>query len=218
VWTKENFKEFRKLKRQGFTLTELEEYFGEKIYESGLVNKKSSLLGFLDYINEIKIYPEEILYHVEINNSIISKTNKDYILSFNCDNIRYVIILMYFKINKYDTYNVIFTTDTQYKKYIDELNNIFLNKNGMVNDKDRKKLENILESETNNNHLISLMKKLSYVIIDFYKNNISNYYLSIGETKNPIKIKLYKNIINNSFNFVEQKIKDSSGNVYWIYS
>jgi hypothetical protein len=63
------------------------------------------------------------------------------------------------------------------------------------------------------------MKKVSYILFDFVKNKLGNVIFSIGQTKNPIKINIYRNIIKNSFeNVIEKEFKiDSVGNKYCIY-
>ena len=51
-----------------------------------------------------------------------------------------------------------------------------------------------------------------------WNKNIKGSKLSLGNTDNYKKIKLYRNIIKNSFNNVkEYEVVDKSGNIYFVY-
>jgi predicted choloylglycine hydrolase len=79
---------------------------------------------------------------------------------------------------------------------------------GYITDNERDYLVNIVEKETGFHQLYGVMKKISYIIFDFFKNH-SDIIISIGETKNPVKINLYRNIIKNSFENIEsEKVKN----------
>lgn len=217
-WTKEKFLEYRKLKRSGYTHKMLKEHFGDVIYDSGLYNKNASKFSFLKSFNEIKINPIELPYKNWKSNSLFYKGKYDYFAEFETikEN-TYSLCLMYCEINNQPTYNILFTTKEMMDKYLSELNKILLSKKGISND-DMEYLKSIFEKETNLNEIIDIMKRISFVIFDMYESNIKNQLLSIGETDNYKKIKLYRNIIKDSFDEVnENQVKDRFGNKYFVY-
>ena len=56
---------------------------------------------------------------------------------------------------------------------------------------------------------MKLMKSISYILLDIYTDYTSIDCFSIHSTDNPTKIKLYRNIIKDSFkNIKEKKIGD----------
>ena len=123
---------------------------------------------------------------------------------------------MYFEINNIPTYNIIFTTRKQYDVYDKKLNQYI--KKGHITNDELEELKKMFETETNFNDIYGIMKKISFVIFDLYNTKIKGNYLSIGETDNYKKIKLYRNIIDNSFeNITETEIFDKLGNKYYIY-
>jgi len=215
-WTREKFIEYRKLKKSGYSHKQLKEYFGDDIWESGLYNKNANLMPWLKFINEIKINPLEIPYSFWNRKSIFFNNKLDYFAEFESENIKYILNLMYFEINNISTYNVIFTTKTQYDIYDDKMTQYM--KKGNITDDEYDELKNIFETETNFNDIYGIMKRISFVIFDLYNTKIKGNYLSIGETDNYKKIKLYRNIIENSFeNITETEIFDKLGNKYYIY-
>ncbi len=205
-WTKEKFIEYKKLKRKGYTSEMLKEYFEEDIYHSGLYNKKSTILPFLDFITEIKITPEKTDYNISERRSDIYPNKSDYIISFENEGVYYVISLFYYIISDIETYNLLLTTKKQWNDYLNKLESI------------RHELVNIVEKETGLNQLYSIMKKVSYIIFDFYKDH-PEIIISIGETDNPVKISFYRNIIKNSFDDIEDMGDrlDHFENKYYLY-
>lgn len=215
-WTREKFIEYRKLKRNGYSHDQLKEYFGDDIYESGLYNKNANLMPWIKFINEIKINPLEIPYSFWNRKSIFFNDEFDHFTEIESDNVKYILELMYFEINNIPTYNVIFTTKEQYELYDKKINQYI--KKGYITNDEFDKLKNIFETETNLNDIYGIMKRISFVIFDLYNTKIKGNYLSIGETDNIKKIKLYRNIIKDSFeNITEDETLDKDGNKYYIY-
>lgn len=216
-WTKEKFLEYRRLKRSGYTHQMLKEYFGEDIYYSGLYNKNgSSIPKFYNFINEIKINQEETYYDYlpKISNFIKNKT--DYILTFNSNNISYIICFMFFPINNIDTYNIVFTTEEQWIEYNRKLR--ALQKIRRLNNDDFELLDDIISKETNLNDLFPIFRKLSWIILDFYNNHLKGKLISIGETKNEKKINFYRNIIKDTFKNISEKEVIFNDEKYFIYN
>lgn len=216
-WTIEKHKKYRKLKRSGYSDEMLIEHFGEDIYYSGLYNRKSTIMPFLGFITEITITPEFVNYNVNKNKSIIYINKFDYVINFIDNDIKYIICLFYYVIEEIETYNVLFTTENQWIDYENRLNEI--GKKGYVTDLERIELANIVEKGTGFNNLFSIMKKISYILSDFIKIGLINV-LSIGETRNIVKINLYRNIIRNSFKNIKEidNKYDEFGNKYFLYS
>lgn len=48
------------------------------------------------------------------------------------------------------------------------------------------------------------MKKISYILFDIFKKELSGNIISLGEIKNIVKINLYRNIIKSSFSNIEE--------------
>jgi hypothetical protein len=218
-WTKEKFLEYRRLKRSGYSHEMLKEHFGEDIYESGMYNRNGSslpsILLYGNFINEIKISPEETDYDYIPRLSSFIKGKSDYIITFNSNNITYIICLMFFPINGIETYNVVFTTEDQWSEYNNRLRE--MRKKGTVTSSDFEILSKIIGRETNFNDLFPILRKLSWILLDFCSNHLKNINLSIGETDNEKKINLYRNIIKDSFpNFGETKVSQDGFN-YYIY-
>ncbi len=221
-WTREKFLEYRKLKRNGYSHEMLKEYFGEDIYYSGLYNKNAHIIPydyFIKYfenvINEIKINPEQTIYNITPVPSNLYLSKIDYILTFISNNISYTICLMYYKIHDDDTYNIIFTTTEQWNEYRQEFFNI--SKKGNINEKEWELLNNIISRETGLNDLFPIFRKLSWILLDFYDKNIKGELLSIGDTDNKKKINLYRNIIKDSFQNVNESEIVFNENKYYIY-
>jgi hypothetical protein len=222
-WTREKHIEYRKLKKSGYSTKELLEYFGDDIYYSGIYNRDAGILPFKVFnkiaknLNEIKINPEEVYYYSIPTRSDIYKNKWDNILVFESENVEYVVVFMYFIINKIDTWNIIFTTRTQWDNYKSTINK-FKDKGYITND-EYDILNNIISDDTGLDNLFSVMKKLSYIILDFYNTNLKGSILSIGDTNNPIKIRLYNNIIIDSFKDIKkEEVFDNDGNRYYLYS
>ena len=211
MWSKEKHKEYRKLKRSGYSDKELKEYFGDDIYESGLYNKKSNILRFLDYkINEIKIEPGETEYTLKKQKSITFKDKSDIIIEFNVKDHDYILILFYIFSNGIESYEIVFTTKNQYDEYIKEYNNILSIPGNHFSVDEQKLLSSIIEKETNYNEIIPLIKSISFILFDIHDSFNLFHVFSISETEKPMKIKLYRNIIKDSFaNVDEEKIDNT---------
>ena len=216
-WSKEKFIEYKKLKRSGYTDKMLIEHFGEDIYHSGMYNRKSTIMPWLEFITEITIIPEYTDYTFSKKLSDIYKDKFDYIIKFQNNGIDYIISLFYYIIDSIETYNVLLTTETQWDEYEKKLNSI--RHKGYITDDERDELVNIVEKETGLNQLYPVMKKISYILFDIFEKELGNSILSIGETKNMVKINLYRNIIKNSFSNIEEigQKSDDVGNKYYLY-
>ena len=215
-WTRDKFIEYKKLKRSGYTDKMLIEHFGEDIYHSGIYNRKSTMMPWLDFITEISITPEYTDYTFSKKLSDIYKDKFDYIVSFQNKGVDYIVTLFYYIIDDIETYNVLLTTEEQWNEYEKKLNSI--RHKGYITDDERNELVSIVEKETGSNHLYSVMKKISYILFDIFEKELDNSILSLGETKNIVKINLYRNIIKNSFSNIEEIEKnDHLGNKYYLY-
>lgn len=221
-WTRKNFIEYRRLKREGYTDKMLKEHFGEDIYYSGMYNKNAHIIPY-DYftkyfenkINEIKINPEKSEYDITPAYSSLNSNKMDYILTFVSGDVLYTICLMYYKIHKDDTYNIIFTTTDQWNKYRQEFFN--LSKKGSVDKDEWQLLNDIISKETGFNDLFPIFRKISWILLDFYDEHIKGEVLSIGDTENKKKINLYRNIIKDSFGNIIETETTFNGNKYYLY-
>lgn len=218
-WTREKFLEYRKLKKGGYTHEMLIEHFGEDIYYSGLYNKNAptlpNVLKYVNFINEIKVNPEKTKYTELTTISILNQNKNDYLLTFTSNGVIYVIYLMYFKIHDIDTYNIVFTTEYQWREYQKKLTEF--TKKGYVEKKEFDILDNIIGKETKLNDLFPIIRKLSWILLDFYNKKLNGKLLSIGETKNEKKINLYRNIVKNSFDNIKEKETTFNDDKYFIY-
>lgn len=215
-WTIEKHQEYWDLKRKGYTKEMLKDHFGDDIYESGMYNRKSSIMPWLDFITEIIVTPEYVDYNISKMSSDIYKNKLDYIIKFEDNEVEYIIHLFYYIIDDLETYNILLTTKEQWIEYKRKLYEI--RHKGYVTTVENIELVNIVEKETGLNRLYKIIKKISYILLDFSKNENIKIF-SIGETDNLVKINLYRNIIKSSFNDVEELgIKlDDSGKNHFIY-
>jgi len=215
-WSKEKFVEYKKLKREGYNDKMLMEHFGEDIYYSGLYNRKSTIMPWLEFITEIKITPEKTNYEISERKSDIYPNKLDYVIGFKNEEVCYIISLFYYIISDVETYNILLTTKKQWDDYLSKLE--LVRSKGYLTDNERDELVNIVEVETGLNQLYGVMKKISYIIFDFFKDN-SDIIISLGETRNPVKINLYRNIIKSSFVNIEEigNKLDDVGNKYYLY-
>ena len=216
-WTREKFIEYKRLKRSGWSEKMLIEHFGEDIYHSGIYNRKSTIMPWLEFITEITIIPVYTDYTFSKKISDIYKDKIDYIIRFQNKGIDYIISLFYYIIDNLETYNVLLTTEEQWIEYEKKLNSIKYK--GYITDDERNELVNIVEKETGLNHLYPVMKGISYILLDIFEKELGNSILSLGETKNMVKINLYRNIIKNSFSNIEEigEKLDDVGNKYYLY-
>lgn len=214
-WTKEKNDQLRKMISEGKSNKDIIFKFGDdlKYHPKGKYNYEY-LKGYSNFIKEILINPRSTYYRVERVFSNFFEDKYDYVLHFNLNDHDYVIILFYYLTNNKESYNLLFTTLGQYTEYINELN--ILSKKQQITENDFNKLSTILESQTNYDELYKLIGSISYILFSFYPN-IKNYVLSISNTNNPIKIKLYRNIINCSFKNIKEteEIDDRGKNIYY---
>ena len=215
IWTREKFLEYRNLKREGYSHEMLKEHFGDDIYHSGLYNKNSSILPWLDFLKEIIVTPEYTSYNINTKYSDIHNNKIDYIVDFIDNGNIYIISLFYYEINNIETYNILLTTKKQWDDYINKLN-IFKLK-GFITDEERVELVNIVEKETGYNQLYTILRKTSYILSDLIKNKLNGCPISLGDTNNPVKINLYRNIIKSSFNDLIESEEIFNDNKYFIY-
>jgi hypothetical protein len=216
-WTRENFLEYRKLKRSGYTDKMLKEHFGDDIYYSGFYNKNSSKSHFLKMFNEIVINPIETPYNYWEENSLFYENKKDYFAEFETDKgNRYILSLTCFYVNNIETYSIMFTLKNTFEKYYNNLKSI-LQQKGKLEQDDMDYLKSIFEKETNIHEIYDVMKRISYILFDIYKH-LDNKKLSLGETDNYRKLKLYRNIIKSSFpNIEEEKVLLNNKYDYYLY-
>ena len=216
-WSEEKFIELRRLKKSGYTDDMLIEHFGEDIYHSGIYNRKSTIMPWLEFITEIKITPEYTEYDFYKKPSDIYTDKLDYIIKFKNNEVGYIISLFYYIIAGIETYNVLLTTENQWIEYERKLDAI--RNKGYITDDERNELVNIVEKETGLNHLYPVMKKISYILFDISEKELYNNIISLGETKNMAKINLYRSIVKNSFSDVEELgvESDGVGNKYYLY-
>lgn len=215
-WTKEKHQEYWNLKRKGYNNEMLKEHFGDDIYESGMYNRKPSVMPWLYFITEIIVTPEYVDYNISKMASDIYNNKLDYIIKFEDNKVEYIIHLFYYIIDDLETYDILLTTKEQWIKYKRKLYEIRYK--GYVTSEENIEMINIVEKETGFNRLYKIIKKISYILLDFSKNESIKIF-SIGETDNLVKINLYRNIIKSSFNNVEELgIKlDDSGKKHFIY-
>lgn len=216
-WSKENFIEYRRLKRSGWSDKMLIEHFGEDIYHSGMYNRKSTIMPWLDFITEITITPEYTDYTFSKKLSDIYKDKFDYIIKFQNNGVDYIISLFYYIIDDVETYNVLLTTEIQWIEYDKKLSSI--RKKGYLTEDERNELVSGVERETGLNHLYPVMRRISYILFDIFEKELGNNIISLGETKNGVKINLYRNIIKSSFSNIEEigEKFDDVDNKYYLY-
>jgi len=190
---------------------------GSNIYISKTIKK------YNDFVNEMKISPSRVDFNTTYIKSPFYDNKDDIIAKFTLNKHDYIILLSYFIDDNIESYNILFTTQKQYDTYTQKLYQIIKSKQpgDILTDDEHKELVNIIEKETEYNELFPLLKNISYILIYLY-NNMRLIYgdiiFSIGDTTNPVKVKLYRNIIKDSFpNFVETKTIDSQGNDIYYY-
>ena len=178
-------------------------------------NKYLKSIGHYDLISEIKYTGIDTLYKKQFDKNDIFTNEYNYYFIFKCDsNIEYILQFDYYKdivgsFIGYDLYNVSFTTYDQYLRSLLAKKEI--------------QQEEIYEEQTNNNETTELMKRLVYIFQDFH-DNINPHKKSVyvvGETKNPVKIRWYRNLIKDSIINIKEVKSESSINkgkpVYYFY-
>jgi len=193
MWTKEDNKKLRKLIKEGKPPNEIRNIIGvDKLEEHP--NKKF-LSSFSEFIlNEIKMQSKETILNFQPKPSIYYPNEWNFLTYFETDSgQRYFVDFVYVKESKNqfkndNVFNLSFTTEEQHNN------------------------SDIYEDDTHKNEHIEVMKRLIFVIIEslkYIKTKYSNPILLIGETKNPQKIKFYRNIIKDSILNVKE-IEDIS--------
>ena len=213
IWTKEINDECRSLIKKGYNSRMIIEHFGKNITEYHPKKKYTytKLVKFNSFVNEIKITPGYVYYTSSKKYSNFYKNKIDYVFNFIVNNNKYVFLCMYVENYNKSSYEIVFTTREQYDEYEDYKKN--KNKLTLL---DEIYLSSIIEEETDRNELIKIIKSLCYIIENEYKN----IPYSITETDNKIKIKLYRNIFNDTYKnlFIETKNKSQLNvgkNIYY---
>ena len=219
IWTKEKNDQLRQMIKDEKSVQERIDFFGEdlKHHPKNKYSGGKKILPFIDYNKllqeEIKITPEKISYHVVNMDSLMDKNKLDYIAYFKLEH-NYVLVFSYYKVGKIESYNMLYKTDYAYNLYLEEMSKI---KSLIEYNKNFERLREIIERETDYKELYDLLKSVSYIILDFYPK-ISNLPLSIGTTKNKVKINLYRNILKDSFPEIIETIgKDNDGDPIYYF-
>jgi hypothetical protein len=222
-WTKSDNDKLRQMIKEGKSFDEKVAFFGiEKLRKHPKMKyiPVGGLFNYERFINEMKVNPKPIEFKTYDKKSELNKNITDYIHLFKINNIEYVLMLSYIKYDR-DSYNIFFTTMEQYEKYNEYIKE--LDKNGVmdITKEHQKEMEDIAEKETKYNDIIAIFKAISYIIVSFHLTieRYGNFPYSITETNNPQKIKIYRNIINDSFDNVrEETVKNNDGsNIYYFY-
>jgi hypothetical protein len=223
-WTKSDNDKLRQMVKEGKTFEEKLAFFGwDKMQHHP--NKKfshvGSILTYEKYLNEIKINPHHVYYTIDYVKSQLNDKYYDYYLSFDVNDIKYLIILHYCFSNDIGSYNIFFTTEENYinyNKYVKKIDNSGIK---ILTREQQIEIENIAERQTNLNDIIPIMKSISYILFRFYPTikDVGNLPYSLIDTNDPRKIKIYRNIITDSFdNVSEEIIKNEDGsNIYYYY-
>ena len=223
IWTKEKNRLLRQFNREGKDIDFIYAYFGDDLYHIGR-RTHSRILPYqlFNIKEEIEIHPDKTTSSINMMKSLLDLSKTDYILNFKCKDKEYIILLMYVKLNNTETYNVIFTTKSQYQDYLIKLDYYKQKSKGNINKTQHMILSKIIEKETNYNELFPLFKSLVYILQHFYNSMLHHEILSVGDTDIKIKIRLYRNIISSTFKnateFIET-VKDSDGeeHIYYCY-
>lgn len=223
-WTREDNNKLRNLIKDGKSPNDIIEYFGfDKISKHPYkkYTSKSKVLTYERYLNEIKINSKITDYSLRMKISTINPNYKDYNTLFNVNGDDYILNFYYMEYNNIPSYELFFTTKEKYNQYQYDIKELQKKtKDGILNNNDFNQISKSVEEQTNKNIPIELMKVLSYVIFNVYEEIIYPKYgqilFCISETDNPIKIKLYRNIIKNSFDNVEEsKNRFGENNIYY---
>ena len=223
IWTKEKNDKLREFIKEGKDVDFIRNYFGEDLLHHP--KKKysgSALLPFhlfqenVKKMYEISLNPEKTYYSSTPEISKRYKNKADYISTFMDNDTEYTIAFEYIIINKKEAYNIVFTTYDQWNKYKTFL--LKFNKKGYITNEEFKILSDIISKDTNFNNLFSVFRKLSYVVLDFYEKNLKDNYLAFIDTENPTKIKLYQNIIKDSFPYFHETVENVDGYKYHLYN
>jgi len=220
-WTKEINDLYREMIRENKSMDDIINHFGRDLlnhHPNKKFHRDGKMFPYKDFVNEIKITPGEIEYEIDIKESEMFNQGKDYLLSFNINDVDYIIILFYYIVNDVVSFNVLFTTKEQYDEYIKIKGD---KKYGELSIEEFNDISEILERETNYGVIIKIMKSISFILINFH--NILKYSYdipySICETNNPVKIRLYRNIIEQSFINIKETedIMYNGMKIYYYY-
>jgi len=221
-WTKEINKLYHDMIKEGKTMDEIKNHFGKdllmhhpnKKFGDGYINK-----SFVNFIKEeIKVTPIDTYYKISRKNSSVDNNKKDYKISFIVNDNEYILFLYYFINDDKKSYEIFFTTKEQEDKKIEYLSKIT---KGELNEEEMDDIINIVEEETNRMDIMKLMKSLSYILFQSYPNikyDNGDIPYSITESTKKNKMKLYRNIIENSFDNVietEDILKDGRKIFYY---
>lgn len=227
IWTKEKNDNLREMIKENKSVNEIRDFFGDdlnyhpnKKYSHGISSIRNLIINYNDFVNEIYINKfKEVEYKSTIK---ISKfcNDVDYIIDFKINTEDYVLIFMRYD-TIYKSFNLVFTTKKQYIEYDKKFDE--LKKSNNLNQNTYQDLINILEKETNSKKVnpFELMNVLSYIILDFYNKIVKiqypNIFLSLGETMLEIKLKLYRDIIKNTFKDIDEikEIDQDGGSIYY---
>ena len=215
-WTKEDNDKMREMFKEGKTHDDVINYFGEekvKFHPKKKFHRGKHLPMFNNFISEIKINPKKTEYIFQKIDSISYKNKKDIVTFFNINNHEYVLVLFYMFENNIQSYEILFTTKKQYDEYF------LLLPGKHFTEEEQDTLKKILENNTKFNELYDLLKSITFILVEMYddlKFFFGDIIFSITETDNPIKIRLYKNIIKDSFpNFSYKRRKINSKYIYY---
>lgn len=198
-WTKKDNDKLRQMIKENKSVDEIRNYFGndklfyhpsKKYYippNTGTIPSfKNKIEDFTGFITEIKYNELKTDFIHDFKKSKQFPNEFDYIYKFqtNSGN-KYVVDFIYLKdtIGPYsntDIYNLSFTLEENHN---------------LSNHKDYEKLTMIKEHH-------ELMKRLIFIIKDFYNRFGNNCIFLIGETTDKRKINWYRNLIKDSFNNV----------------
>jgi len=227
-WTKEDNDYMRKMIREGKSQDDIIKHFGEEkvlFHPKKKFHKthKAIYTKMFDFVNEIKINPEKTEFTHKRKNSIAYTNKEDIFISFKVNEHEYIIALFYMFENDIISYELLFTTKQQFEQYEKRMKEFLLIPGNHFTNEEQNELKNILKKETNFNELFTLFKSLTYIINELY-NDIKFFYgditFSITETDNPKKIRLYKNLIHDSFpdfKYKRRKIKIQDEYKYIYY-
>lgn len=216
-WTREDFVEFRKLKRKGYTDDELIEHFGDVLYEdANIFNRNASILPPLYLYNEaierMRKTPNKTEYVIQERQSPIYINKIDYIsniLSY-ANGKDYSIHFNYNEINDIKTYNLLFLTLTQSMNYdmllIGELkeDDLVMDINNIICDG-----ECLKEVQTVIKNLVFTLKEVSD------EKSIKTF--SVKDIGSDKMIDLYKNIIYQSFDNINEYTLYKDSDKYYIF-
>jgi len=206
-WTKEDNKELLNFIKDGKSVNEIREHFGnnklfyhpnKKYYLSGksstIPTFKSKIDDYSYFMNEIKYEELKTDFQVDFKKSKHFNKKFDYIYKFQTDSgNRYIIDFIYLKdtIGYYknrDIYNVSFTLEK--------------NRN-LLNSENYEELTFLKEQH-------ELIKRIIFIFKDFNDKFAENCVYLIGETVDKRKTKWYRNLIKDSFSNIKEIIDISS--------